>query len=195
MTFDAAGVTGVVPAAGASRRFGSAKLLADIAGEPLLQHTLRAVLDGGVSRVVLVVASADHGLSAVPLFQDERVSIAINPEPARGMFSSIQTGLAQVAPGQAALVLPADMPFVRAQTVAAVVAAYARDGLAVVAAMGGRRGHPLIVPGSVWPLLLKQDSGTTLKAALSDLHVSLQDVPVDDPGVLRDVDVRDDLLA
>ena len=189
-----AGVTGVIPAAGASRRFGSAKLLADLAGEPLLQHTLRAVLDAGLPRVILVVAPG-HGLDVVPLVRDPRVSIAINPEPERGMFSSIQTGLRHLVTGQAALVLPADMPFVRAETVSAVVERSVRDGGAAVAALHGRRGHPLIIPGTVWPSVLKQDSGTTLKAALLELGVSLQEVPVDDPGVVRDVDVREDLLA
>jgi len=189
-----AGVTGVIPAAGASRRFGSAKLLADLAGEPLLQHTLRAVLDAGLPRVILVVAPG-HGLDVVPLVRDPRVSIAINPEPERGMFSSIQTGLGHLVTGQAALVLPADMPFVRAETVSAVVERSVRDGGAAVAALHGRRGHPLIIPGTVWPSVLKQDSGTTLKAALLELGVSLQEVPVDDPGVVRDVDVREDLLA
>jgi molybdenum cofactor cytidylyltransferase len=192
MTFEAGGVTGVVPAAGASRRFGGAKLLADVSGAPLLQHTLRALLDGGVSRVV-VVAAPGHELSAVPLLQDGRVSVAINADPGRGMFSSIQVGLAQLAPRQAALVMPADMPFVRAQTVSVVVAAYEQGGHAVVAAHGGRRGHPLIIPADVKPLLLRQDAGTTLKAALADLDVVPQEVPVDDPGVLRDVDVRGDL--
>jgi molybdenum cofactor cytidylyltransferase len=189
-----AGVTGLIPAAGASRRFGSSKLLADLAGEPLLQHTLRAVLESGVSRVVLVVAPA-HGLGAVPLIGDERVALAVNPEPDRGMFSSIQTGLRHVTPGQAVLVLPADMPFVRRETVAAVVETHRRGGGAVVAAVGGRRGHPLLIPGDVWPRLLEQDAWTTLKAALSELRVPVQEIPVDDPGVVRDVDVRGDLPA
>jgi len=192
MTPDVADVTGVVPAAGASRRFGGAKLVADIEGEPLLQRTLRALLDGGLSRVI-VVAAPGHGLGVVPTLRDERVSVVINPDPERGMFSSLQAGLRHVAPGHAALILPADMPFVRAQTVSAVVDAYVRLQAAVVAATGGKRGHPLIIPGSVCSSLLTQDVTTTLKVALVSLRVALQDVPVADPGVLRDVDVRDDL--
>jgi CTP:molybdopterin cytidylyltransferase MocA len=110
----------VVPAAGASRRFGSPKLLADIRGEPLLQHTLRSLLDGGVERLVVVVAPHAN-LSTVTMLGDSRVTVVINRDPERGMFSSIQTGLAQVDGDADVLVLPADMPFVRASTVEALM--------------------------------------------------------------------------
>ncbi len=186
-------VTAVVPAAGASRRFGSAKLLADVGGEPLLQHTLRALIDGGLSRVVLV-ASPVHGLHAVPLVSDARVHVVTNPDPDRGMFSSIQVALVEVARGDAVLVLPADMPFVRAETVAEVIAAFAgAGGAAVVAVYAGRRGHPLIIPAEIWPQLLARPVDTNLKAALADEGVVSAEAVVDDPGVLRDVDVQGDL--
>lgn len=192
MTVPDSRVTAVVPAAGAARRFGGAKLLAHINSEPLLQHTLRALLDGGVSRVVLVVAPG-HGLGAVPLAHDARVCPSINPDPDRGMFSSILAGLAAVDPGQAALVLPADMPFVRAETVAAVIAAYASAGSALVAAYRGKRGHPLVLPPDVWAQVIAQPVDMNLKAALAQRGVALSEVAVDDPGVVRDVDERRDL--
>jgi len=192
MTAPTGHVTAVVPAAGASRRFGGAKLLADIAGQPLLHHTLRALLDGGVPRVVLVVAP-DHHFSSVSLLQDSRIHVVTNPAPDRGMFSSIQEGLAAADAGHAVLVIPADMPFVKAGSVASVVAAYRSSGDAVVAASGGRRGHPVIIPAAVWPILLAQPSDTSLKAGLTAAGVVLREVAVEDPGVLRDVDEPRDL--
>ena len=100
----------VVPAAGSSTRFGTMKLLADVGGAPLLERTLASLLDAGVARVV-VVTRAGEAFEAVPSMADPRVTVSVNPDPARGMFSSIQTGLA-VAGGDVVLVLPADMPFV-----------------------------------------------------------------------------------
>jgi nicotine blue oxidoreductase len=192
MTLSDRRVTAVVPAAGAARRFGGAKLLADVNGEPLLQHTLRALLDGGVSRVVLVVAPG-HGLDAVPLAHDERVCLSINPDPDRGMFSSILTGLAAVERAEAVLVLPADMPFVRAETVASFITAYSREGRTMAAAYRGKRGHPLIMPPDVWRRIAAQPVDTNLKAALVEADRTPVEVDVDDPGVVRDVDVAGDL--
>lgn len=182
----------VVPAAGASRRFGSHKLLAEIQGEPLLQHTLRSLFDGGVARLILVVAPHAE-LSAVTALRDPRVEVVVNGQPERGMFSSIQTGLAAVPPQFDVLVLPADMPFVRASTVAALARFHITSQAGVVCAYRSRRGHPIRLPPSTWTALLNAPPSTNLKAALTDLGATAETLEVDDAGVLKDVDVRDDL--
>lgn len=182
----------VVPAAGASRRFGSPKLLAYIRGEPLLQHTLRSLLDGGVERLVVVVAPHAN-LSTVTMLGDSRVTVVINRDPERGMFSSIQTGLAQVDGDADVLVLPADMPFVRASTVEALMKHRPDTDGGIVCASRGRRGHPIRLPHATWTALLNTPPSTSLKAALADLGTAVELLEVDDAGVLRDVDVRDDL--
>lgn len=183
----------VVPAAGASRRFGSQKLLADIQGEPLLQHTLRSLLDGGVARLILVV-TPHAALSSVSALRDPRVSVVVNRHAERGMFSSIQAGLAAASPEADVLVLPADMPFVRASTVQALTSHRATSRAAgVVCAYRRRRGHPILLSPRTWTALLDASSSTSLKAALADLGATPETLEVDDAGVLKDVDVRDDL--
>ena len=182
----------IVPAAGASSRFGSMKLLADIAGEPLLQHTLRHLLDAGIDRVIVVVA-AGHQLGAVSLVGDPRVVTVVNADPSRGMFSSIQAGLA-VAEGDPIVILPADMPFATAATVVDVTAAARRLDAAVVPFHAGRRGHPIAIPGRMRAALVAAGPASDLKAALRAASGAPPvEWPVDDPGVLRDVDVPGDL--
>lgn len=183
----------ILPAAGRSERFGAAKLLADVDGEPLLNRTLRSVLEASVERVVVVVAPGAM-FPGVSLLGDHRVRLVANPDPARGMFSSIQAGLVAVA-GDPIVVLPADMPFVRPTTIAALVDASARAGRAVVPVHDGRRGHPLVLPGRVREGLLSAEPAGTLKDALAALDNASLEVPVGDPGVLRDVDRREDLAT
>ncbi|MDP9283092.1 MAG: NTP transferase domain-containing protein, partial [Chloroflexota bacterium] len=86
----------VVTAAGSAERFGGKKLLAPIAGEPLLDHTIRCLLEGGVAEVIVVVgADARRELARdVNAMNDSRVRPVENPDPSRGMFSSIQAGVA-----------------------------------------------------------------------------------------------------
>src|SRR6187399_2453717 len=103
----------IVPAAGKGERFGGAKLVARIHGEALIDLTLRSLLDGGVDRVIVVLAPG-VSLSEARLLEDRCVQTVVNADPSRGMFSSIQTGLA-VADGDPILILPADMPFVQSR--------------------------------------------------------------------------------
>ena len=184
-------VVAVVPAAGRSTRFGAMKLLADVGGVALIDRTLASLLDARIARVV-VVSQQGEAFDGAKRLADARVTTAVNPDPARGMFSSIQIGLA-AAGGDVVLVLPADMPFVAAETVAAVVARAAETRSLVVPVYQGRRGHPIAIPRALCDALLALEPTTTLKDGLVRLSPSVVLFDVTDAGVLRDVDVRADL--
>lgn len=184
----------IVTAAGSAERFGGKKLLAPIAGEPLLDHTIRSLLEGGVSEVIVVVGTeARRELERdVNAMNDPRVRPVENPDPSRGMFSSVQVGVA-TANGDALVVLPGDMPYVRPETVRAVIAKY-REGPAIVSPRyKGKRGHPVVMPLS----LRDEISATAATANLHDVIHHHQDervdLDVDDAGVVRDVDTPADL--
>ena len=180
----------IVPAAGKAERFGGGKLIAQIDGEPLLNHTLRSLLEGGVARVIVVMAPGAEW-PAVSMLQDARVTTVVNPEPSRGMFSSIQAGMA-AAEGDPILVLPADMPFVKSRTVAAVLVA-ARESHGIASPRyEGRHGHPVALPARMRAQILEAAPSSTL-AALLKAHSMQIEVDVDDPGIRRDVDVPADL--
>jgi molybdenum cofactor cytidylyltransferase len=58
---------------------------------------------------------------------------------------------------------------------------------------GGKRGHPVGFPASLGAALLAAPPESTLKLALAATGVAHVEIAVDDPGVLRDVDVPSDL--
>jgi molybdenum cofactor cytidylyltransferase len=190
---------GIVPAAGKGERFGGAKLLADLKGEPVLNHTLRSLLDGGVRRVIVVVAPKAGGTDPaaalkkqVPLLSDSRVVTAVNPDPSRGMFSSIQTAVSG-AVGDLFVVLPGDMPFVRAESVKAVVEASHETGLIVSPSHGGRRGHPVAIPGRLRAAIVQAKATATLQDILAPEADHRIEIDVKDAGILRDVDTKEAL--
>ena len=185
------GVAAVVPAAGLATRFGSRKLIANVGGVPLLERTLASLLEAGVDRVVVVVRDGD-AFDAVPSLADTRVSATVNPDPDRGMFSSIQVGLG-IAGGDVVLVLPADMPFVPASAVVAVAARAAETGTVVVPVHDGRKGHPIAIPRPLCDRLLTLAPTTTLKDGLAGLGAATIRLDLDESGILRDVDVPADL--
>jgi molybdenum cofactor cytidylyltransferase len=186
------GVVAIVPAAGRAERFGGGKLIADVGGEPLLNRTLRSLFEGGVERAVVVLAPGATFVT-VELLNDPRVRRVINPNPERGMFSSVQIGLA-AEDGDPILVLPADMPFVKPETVSAVVGEATRTGRIVSPRFRDRRGHPVAFPQRLRDGILKADAMSTLNDALKTAGVSFE-LDVEDPGILRDVDQTGDITS
>ena len=82
-------VAAVVLAAGESRRFGSAKQLAELDGRTLLEHVLALADAAGLSPIVAVVPV---WLTRPTAMDDERLRWVQNPHPARGMSHSLQLG-------------------------------------------------------------------------------------------------------
>jgi molybdenum cofactor cytidylyltransferase len=185
----------VVPAAGRSQRFGSPKLLADVRGVPLIARTVGALLDAGLPRVI-VVSAPIGGLTSVPLLADPRVEVVVNPDPSRGMFSSIQAGIAVAvdAGSDPILVLPADMPFVSSATIHAILEEAQRTRAIVVPLHQGQRGHPIAVPAAAARVIHAAAAESTLKDELARTGIARTELVVDDAGVLRDVDVAGDLV-
>lgn len=183
----------IVPAAGAGERFGGDKLLANVGGSPLLDRTVRALLRGGVQKVVVVLAPASERVrSQVSALHERGVDVATNAHPERGMFSTIQAGLAD-ATGDPLLVLPGDMPYVEEATVASLLRLYEERGGIVSPRFRGKRGHPVVIPGAYREEILRAPEGATLHEILRAHAGERVDMDVYDRGVVRDVDVPSDL--
>ena len=191
----------VVLAAGAGTRLGGAAkaLLAAGDGATFLARIARTARAAGVAHVVVVVG-APHAGAVADAARGLELDVATNTDPARGMASSVAVGFtaaanrAGYADADVALLWPVDHPFVAPSTVEAVIAALAADGsaLAAIPTYGGRGGHPPAIRRGLWARLatcgrLPDGARGVLRAA------PVVRVAVDDPGVVRDVDVPGDL--
>lgn len=187
------GSLAVVPAAGAAERFGGAKLLANVGGQPLLERTVRALLGGGVEHVVVVLEPDARTIrGSVPVLGDRRVTVATNPRPERGMMSSIQAGLKEKK-GDPIVVMPGDMPYVEEATVVTLLRLQSERGGIVSPRFRGKRGHPVVMTGSLRDEILDAGEGATLHDVLRAHAAERVDLDVYDRGVVRDVDVPSDL--
>lgn len=183
----------IVPAAGAAERFGGAKLLASVGSDALLERTIRSLLDGGVERVVVVLGpDASDIRKGVPALDARGVRVATNRKPERGMLSSIQAGLRE-ASGDPILVLPGDMPYVEAATVSTLLREQATRGGILSPRFDGKRGHPVVIPGSLRDEIIAAPDGATLHDVLRAHASDRTDLDVYDRGVIRDVDEPKDL--
>jgi molybdenum cofactor cytidylyltransferase len=106
---------GVVLAAGLSTRMGRNKLLLPLDGEPLVTRAVRTAVAAGLDPVLVVVG---HEAARVRAAVDHLPVTAVeNPDPARGMHTSLRCGFDALAtapgpPPAGAVVLLGDMPLV-----------------------------------------------------------------------------------
>lgn len=198
MTDSSPDVCAIVLAAGQGRRFRARldvdKLLAPSAqqvdSEPVLLSTLRA-LQGTTERLVVVVRQDNRELIAWL----DRISPQLNAEVysvlSDGLGHSLAQAVARYPARRGWLVVLGDMPYVRPDSVQRIADAIRPDSL-IVPVYRGQRGNPRGI-GCLHQdelLGLTGDRGAQQVFAQSDVV----ELPVDDPGVLLDIDRPEDVL-
>lgn len=182
---------GILLAAGSARRFGSAKLLATLAdGTPVGVASCRALV-AALPRTLAVVRPGDDALASA--LAATGATIVYCPRADEGMGASLACGVAASRDAGGWIVALADMPWIAPATIRRVADAIAM-GVSIAAPFhGGERGHPVGFAAAHRDALeaLAGDEGA--KAIVAAHRAVLSRVDVDDPGVLRDVDVPGDL--
>ena len=184
--------TVVVLAAGFGSRFKGArhKLDEPLHGSTVLGCTLRQAVASQLH--VVLVTTAPFVAAATEVLATSDIVVLSLAEASRGMGHSIAAGVGERPDAGGWLILPGDMPMVRAQTLRSVAAALERHPV-VYAQYHGRRGHPVGFGSELYSELiaLTGDEGARRIVARYPVHGE----ELDDPGVLVDVDTQDDLAA
>ncbi|CAN5874739.1 nucleotidyltransferase family protein [soil metagenome] len=110
-----------------------------------------------------------------------------------GMANSLVHALRQTPASCTGWVIAlADMPYVQAETIAAIVLALQGGAGIAVPLYQGRRGNPVGFSRQYLPQLLALQGDQGARGLLKSLPVT--EVEVTDAGIFRDIDVREDLL-
>ena len=159
---------GLILAAGAGRRFGSTKQLAELHGRPLLAHALEAMLAAGLERVIVVLGHDAEAIRARVDFGAAEVVIA--EDWADGQAASLRRGLAAAGAADAVVITLGDQPFITPQVIGAALDQL-DDYDAVRALYGDLPGHPVVLGRAVLDAAggLRGDQGA--RELLADFRV------------------------
>ncbi len=154
----------LVLAAGESRRYGSAKQLALIEGEPMIRHVLCNVIDLDLYHTVVVIGA--HADRIQPIIADIPLDVVVNSEWASGISASVRSGISFVQnnlPQVIGIVIVlGDQWQIKVDHVRALIAnAKANPELIVATNYAGEPGVPVYFPRKEWPILssLQGDEG------------------------------------
>ncbi|MBI4460480.1 MAG: nucleotidyltransferase family protein [Acidobacteria bacterium] len=188
-------VAGIILAAGESRRMGSDKALLPLGGQTFLSHLIQ-VLRGEVSPLVVVLGHNAKTIAQTMTAPD--IAILPNPDYPLGQLSSLQVALRHLQDQSVsgALVCLVDHPAVSKKVVRALVAGFQKSSAPIIIpTYQGRRGHPVLFSRSLFADLLEAPLEEGARAVVRRHENKIEFVPVDDPGILLDVDLPADYAA
>ncbi len=158
-----------------------------------------ALFDPFVDIVLVVVGKNERELA--PIVYAAGAALVVNPDPARGQFSSLQAGLHEVLNRgrDAAMITLVDRPPVKPATIQLLDEAFER-GLpeskwAVVPEWQGKHGHPILAGRELIEAFLRAPASSSARDIERAHLEKIIYVPVDDPQVIANVDTPEQYAA
>jgi putative nucleotidyltransferase with HDIG domain len=182
------GITAIILAAGYSSRMGVFKPLLDLGGRPVVTRIVETCRQAGIDEVIVVAGYRKELI--IPVIEGAGARAVDNELYEEGMFSSVIAGIAAMEyEPQAFLVLPADIPLVRAATIRSLVSRFMEGkNRILVPSFRGRKGHPPLISAELQGVITGFTGENGLKGALEDLEAETVKVEVADGNILFDVD-------
>lgn len=183
----------VVLAAGMSRRMGAPKQMLRAGENTLLERVLNAARRSQAGEVVLVLGFAAGEI--LRTISTEGLKVVTNEAYQEGMGSSLRAGIAAVDPeAGAALIMLADQPFVDSSTLDALILHHRQAApQVVIPTYKGFRGNPVLLDRSLFAEIAQIRGDVGCRAIFGHHTENIVKLAVDDPGILLDVDTREDL--
>ncbi len=188
----------VLLAAGKASRMGQAgrhKLLAEFDGIPLIRRSAEAALGAGATQGFVVTGHRQDEIRAALAGLD--ITPVENPDYAVGMASSLISGINAIDnDADGVLVMLADMPWVTAKDLKALLAAFrAERGQAIIRAVSdGKRGNPVILPRATFDAVRQLQGDIGARHIIESSGLPVVDVEIG-PAAHLDLDTPEAILA
>ncbi|MBC7622954.1 MAG: nucleotidyltransferase family protein, partial [Aeromicrobium sp.] len=189
---------GILLAAGLGERFGGRKLLATLDSGKTILETTAAAMRAALAHVTIVVRDDAELVSlAERIVRELDLRYIVNQHAGDGMATSIVAGvsvsMSAAADADGWLIGLADMPFVLPSTYRDVAGNVRTPSSIVIPTYRGQRGHPVAFGRDYFDSLTKLSGDAGARSIVQTFGAHVQELPVNDAGVLVDIDTKADL--
>jgi molybdenum cofactor cytidylyltransferase len=179
----------VVMAAGSSIRFGSDKRRYDDGNGPLLQQTLAHVV--ALNLPVSVVLRVQDQTKVDELLgrhaKNPALACYFVSHSELGIGHSLAAFFQQPPPWDGAMIFLADMPWIRSDTSRLLMENFDVEKI-IAPHIAGQRGHPVLFPRQMFGKLAQLRGDRGAHALLQSSLGLVRELPVEDHGIVLDVD-------
>jgi len=181
----------VVLAAGEARRFGSPKLLMPFGHSTVLGSVIGALTAAEIAPIIVVTGPDAAAIEAT--LRGEPVQVVRNPDPARGMVSSIRVGVEALPDTLNRFVIAlGDQPRIRTQDISRLLQAHRSSGKGIaLPTFRGKRGHPVLFDSSYRLAILALGDDQTLRDLIHAHRDDCVEVDCDSDAYVRDIDTQE----
>jgi molybdenum cofactor cytidylyltransferase len=190
------GITGIILSAGASSRMGTEKALLEVPGTGIDFLSAQIALLKPDCEIVLVVAGK-NAEKLKPIVDARGAELVINPDPERGQFSSLQTGLqALLDRGRnIAIVTHVDRLPIASSTLRELkerfLQVYPRTWM-VVPEHEGVHGHPVIAGREMIEVWLRADARSTARDVEHQHQDRIEYLKINDSNIRANINTPEE---
>ena len=188
-------ITGILLAAGASRRMGSQnKLLSDLNGKTMIEVVATELINSKLSHIIVVTGHESEKIKAALTSLD--LNFIHNHEYQRGLSTSLKTAL-EIIPKDTdgIIVCLGDMPLIKAMHIDKLIDAFNPiEGNSIcVPVYGRKRGNPIVWSNEYLTQIRSIDGDIGAKNILDEHIEQITEVPMEENAVLFDIDTPEHL--
>lgn len=187
-------ISAIILAAGTSTRMGEPKQLLKLKERPLLEHAIRTAASVNFSEIITVIGYEASLMQTSIIIDDPRFRWVMNEDYLSGQASSLKVGFSHVEKDAAGvMVFLADLPFISQNTVHSIYQTGIEllnkitESFIVQPKYKGVTGHPAFFGNPNREMFMKLQGDRGAKPLIHTI-AHRQILPVDDPGILFDID-------
>ena len=186
------GITGILLAAGQSRRFPGNKLLHPVShGLPLVLVAARRLREA-LPETLVIVKDAECDVAA--LLKADGFQIVINPLASEGIGTSIACGVSASRGSQGWLIGLADMPCIPPEIIRRLLDGLKQGAGIIAPYYRQQRGHPVGFSRRHGEALLQLSGDEGARHIIAGCSHELELLETEQQGVIADIDSVSDLL-